>query len=168
VPPSSPEAHASAAAAATGTPTLVRDAFMPVEPLRVADLVLHPLTLSTYMLLEQLESPFIESDFLKTIEENPEAITFADIATATYVLTRHTKASRAVLQRGRAAFDEAVADFANEITAPDLLPLSQKLGLHIGGAFATVIASAEKKTPAAEQPTPSSSSAPEATDSAGR
>lgn len=171
--PPAPEANSLLAAAQAmqgdpATPALVREAFSPLEPLRVADLPLHPLSLSTYMLLEQLESPFIESDFLKTIQEDPEAITFADIAVATYVLTRHTAASRAVLSRGRAVFDEAVAEFANQIGGPDLVLLAQKLGAHIGGAFVTVLQSAEKKT--AATPTPpmeSSPSASAATDSAG-
>lgn len=141
-----PATHAAA-------PQPVRDAFVPLEPLRVGDLDLHPLTLGTLILLEQLDSPLVDL-------EGTAEVSVKDLAEALYVLTRHLPASRAVLARGREAFDTAVMELANQIPAGELLAVGQKVRDHLAATFGMFIPSQPEEAGEKKTQTPNPSAPP--------
>ncbi|BET67209.1 hypothetical protein ASA1KI_21270 [Opitutales bacterium ASA1] len=157
-----------------GNPSIVREAFLgPLAPLRVGDLELHPLTLASFMLLEELGSPLVQQP---TEGEPKPKVGLFDLAVAAYILTRDVDASQAVLAGvlGREKFDRAVYQFAKQIPATDMIAVGAKIRTHLNAAFATVIGTQEKNAeatgPAAATPAesnPSNTSGAPATASVG-
>jgi hypothetical protein len=115
----------------------VLDAFAGA-PITCGDLVMAPLSLASFMLLERIESPLVEGN--GSIE-----VTAADTAAAIYVLTRPVDETLALLGQGREAFDCAVYALAARLTATELPAIGLKLRAVIQAAFATVVGGDAKK-----------------------
>lgn len=150
-----------AQAAQTGSrnPAVVREAFFP-PALRVGDLVLRELSLGSFMLLEQVDSPLVD--------DTGAEVTAADLAAAGFILTRDLEVSRDLLVQGRPAFDRAVFSWSCEIPLAQLRELGARIGEAIRSAMSTALPTGQKKTettPVAAAPATSAASG--ATASAG-
>ena len=138
---SAAEVAAFAAAKDSGhrNPALVRRAFM-AQPIVVGAITLRPITLSIYMLLEEIESPLIEE-----AGQEADDFTIRDMAAAVYILSHDEETVMASLDKSRSAFDRAVLKWAASVPAPDLMELGQAVAKSMADALATVLPS-EKKT----------------------
>ncbi|WP_043586304.1 hypothetical protein [Geminisphaera colitermitum] len=121
------------------TPNEVLDAFAP-EPLTVANLTLRPLSISDFLLLERLDSPFADQQITPDTD-----ISVSEIMEVAYILATPPQTSRAAFAKGRAAFDDAVAEMFDSIPPSTLGDLGKRIATIINAAFATLITPAKKK-----------------------
>lgn len=125
------------------TPKVVVDALFPT-PIMAGDLVLRPLSLAEFILLEKLDSPLLE---LESVDE--EEITIEQFAVAVYLLTTpYDEVDALVCDRPRAEFDRAVRQFSRKLPPAELITIGLKVRTAIAAAFATVqqVSGGEKKT----------------------
>lgn len=145
-----PEAKFSAAeqaaidASMAGThrnPAVIRQAFL-ANPITVGSITLRPLTLATYMLLEEIESPLIEEAGTGVGE-----FSIRDMGAAVYVLSQPEETVMAAIEKGRPHFNRVVLKWAAKVPAPDLMALGQAVARQLADAMATVLPTSEKKSP---------------------
>lgn len=156
--PEEQAAFAKAKAQSHLNPAVVREAFLQQE-ITVGSITLRPLNLATYMLLEQIESPLLEA------MGQPEEFTIHDMAHAVYILSHDEDVVMQSLSESRKAFDLAVFKWAKEVPPPDLQELGEAITAQLAKAMATVLPTAEKKSPAS--PSKTTSPDPSATGSDG-
>jgi hypothetical protein len=130
-------------------PAVVRQAFLST-PIKVGAIELRPLTLATYMLLEEIESPLIEE-----AGTGVEEFSIRDMAAAVYVLSQPEDAVMASIEKGRPQFKGTVLKWAAKVPAPDLMALGQAVAQQLADAMATVLPTTEKKSPGKPKKSPS-------------
>jgi hypothetical protein len=121
------------------TPNEVLDAFAPV-PITAANIVLRPLTISDFMLLERLDSPFANQQITPDTD-----ISISEIMEAVYILAHPAQTSRSAFARGRPEFDDAVFTFGDSISPGALRDLGARIAEAIHTAFSTLIIPQKKR-----------------------
>lgn len=139
------------------TPKVVREALLAGSVHQVAGIQLHEVTLSTLLILEEINSPLVDESAMarKAPMKN------MDLMRAIFVFARHPRDSYAAFLSGQATFDSAVIEFGAGISIQAAKELGEKMGELIARASSTILQS-EKKT------TIHSTTPPNQTDSAGR
>ena len=120
-------------------PAKARNALL-VGPIKVANLTLHPMTLGTVLLLEEIDSPLV-------LDGKKLGKAF-DIINLVYILSRPAKESLALISKSKDAFRAEVLKMAESILPSDLEELGAAVQKIYEESFAPAIAfgGAEKKT----------------------
>ena len=148
VPRSLDEIASAHSAVSDRTPSVVLKAFLP-EAMRLGELVLQPLTIKTWMILEKIESPFLRT-------KPDSVIGIGDILPTLFVLTQSIAEVERVLDlppgwcvplglpqpalpisaQGKQNLGEAVTAFAEALPMRHLLTIGDKIASHIAAEFA--------------------------------
>ena len=115
--------------ASKSTPKAVVDAFLPDQVL-AGNLPLNPVTMSTIIALQKINSPLLKT-------EDASGLEIASIAEALYIMTQPIAMVRRLITTG--GFPKAVEEMADCIPAALLAPIGELLNKHLTDAFSTAI-----------------------------
>ena len=127
---------------AGAAPTRVLEAFLPDE-LKAAGLELHPVHISSMLVLQKLDHPLYQIAKLAAngaTAEQIAAVEFSteDILAALYIFTQPSKRVRLEAQRGKAAFQERVMEeLADKLPAQAMQPVAAAILAHFFRAHRT-------------------------------
>jgi hypothetical protein len=116
------------------TPAVILDAFLP-EQIKVGNIALNPVTMSTIMVLEKLQSPFLGGG---------AEMKYQHIAEALCVFSQPIATVREALRNG--TFQALVDSLADQLDMAVLAKAVPAIAEHIGKAFETSIPYGEGKT----------------------
>jgi hypothetical protein len=120
--------------AAAGNPQAVRQAFIGGGPIQLGELTIQPLTIGTFWLLEELQSPFVTASKVAAgAEPVATPIGFKDIAEAAFILAEPLRA-RELLSQGRNVFIAAAFEIAAKVPIGDMQKLSDAISGRVGDA----------------------------------
>lgn len=134
-------ANEARARAESATPAVVREALLGAE-IKVGDVTLPVIMIGHVLLLQQLESP------LATSGGGP--VTNAQVCEALFVLNRPAREVRALLRESRAAFEDAVLEFAAGIPLRDLPAIGAALAAQLRAAESTIVGSTDSPASSGE------------------
>jgi hypothetical protein len=123
------------------TPKVVREALLAGSDHQVAGIKLYEVTLSTLLILEEINSPLVDESAMarKAPMKN------MDLMRAIYVFSKHPREAYASFQKGQAAFDAAVIEFGATLSIQQTKEIGEKMGELIARATSTIL-QGEKKT----------------------
>jgi len=125
------ELAAASAQAKERTPVVVLDALEP-SPSSIAGIALPDMiSLSTWMRLEKIGSPFAGPMGEDTV------ITLEDILAAFYIIAAPSDQVRKAIRAGDDAFNDAVEDFASALPVAQMTEVGTGLSAYISAQFAT-------------------------------
>lgn len=152
VPRSLEEIASAHQSASDRTPSTVLKSFLPGQA-KIGDLVLPPMSIHTWMLLEDIKSPFIQATATTDVG-------MADVMATLYVLTHGDEETEALITKGDGSFKTAVKAMAKSLPIRHILTVSDVIGQHIASEFASKASLAPAKAAAEGGDSPLEPSAP--------